>query len=302
MNIEYLRNFVKLAKYKSFSELARDIPISQSTLSHQISQLENYFGPVLINRSTKRFEITEAGTIFLDHAQRIIDLFEACVKEMSKFRDISYEDIVISASTTPGSHLLPGEIAEYRDKNPNINFSIMINNSRKSIENVVKNIADFAGIGSFLNYNKDDFDFIKIGEDQLKFICSPNHNLLKDTKGLVNFTDLVKFPFVWREKGSGMRNAFKEQFPDYKKLKKPLEMNDNDSIISAVSESNYISIMSEIMAKNAEKAGLIRILEIRDPPIVVKRDLHFIKPKGKELSKLKMDFWVYVKNKAKQRE
>ena len=200
MNIEYLRNFVKLAKYKSFSELARDIPISQSTLSHQISQLENYFGPVLINRSTKRFEITEAGTIFLDHAQRIIDLFEACVKEMSKFRDISYEDIVISASTTPGSHLLPGEIAEYRDKNPNINFSIMINNSRKSIENVVKNIADFAGIGSFLNYNKDDFDFIKIGEDQLKFICSPNHKLLKDTKGLVNFTDIVKFPFYGEKK------------------------------------------------------------------------------------------------------
>jgi DNA-binding transcriptional LysR family regulator len=256
----------------------------------------------LINRSTKKFEITEAGIIFLDHAQKIIDLFDACVKEMSKFRDISYEDIVISASTTPGSHLLPGEIAEYRDKNPNINFNIMINNSRKSIENVVKNIADFAGIGSFLNYNKDDFDFIKIGEDQLKFICSPNHKLLKDTKGLVNFTDIVKFPFVWREKGSGMRNAFNEQFPEYKKLKKPLEMNDNDSIISAVSESNYISIMSEIMAKNAEKAGLIRILEIRDSPIVVKRDLHFIKPKGKELSKLKMDFWVYVKNKAKQRE
>ncbi|MBY9020252.1 MAG: LysR family transcriptional regulator [Candidatus Lokiarchaeota archaeon] len=302
MNIEYLRNFVKLANYKSFSELAHDIPISQSTLSHQISQLENFFGPVLINRSTKKFEITEAGIIFLDHAKRIIDLFDSCVKEMSKFRDITYEDIVISTSTTPGSHLLPGEIAEYRDKNPNINFSIMINNSRKSIENVVKHIADFAGIGSFLNYNKENFDFIKIGEDQLKFICSPNHQLLKDTNGLVNFTDLVKFPFVWREKGSGMRNAFKEQFPEYKKLKKPLEMNDNDSIISAVSESNYISIMSEIMAKNAEKAGLIKILEIRDHEILVKRDLYFIKPKGKELSKLKMDFWVYVKNKAKQRE
>jgi len=36
MNIEYLRNFVKLTKYKSFSELVKDIPISQSTLSHQI--------------------------------------------------------------------------------------------------------------------------------------------------------------------------------------------------------------------------------------------------------------------------
>ncbi len=302
MYIDYLRNFVKLVNYKSFSELARDLPISQSTLSHQISQLEKDFGVVLINRSTKKFEITEAGTIFLDHAQKIIDLFDSCVKELSKFSDIHYEDIVISASTTPGSYILPGEIAEYRDRNPNVNFKIMINNSRKSIENIVKNLADFAGIGSFLNYRKDEFDYIKIGEDQLKFICSPNHNLLKNTNGLVNFTELVKYPFVWREKGSGMRSAFKKQFPDYKKLKIKLEMDDNDSIISAVSDSNYISIMSEIMANKAEKAGLVRTLELSDPPLKVRRELYFIKPKGKELSKLKEDFWEYIKKKAKNRE
>ncbi len=302
MYIEYLRNFVKLVNYKSFSELARDLSISQSTLSHQISQLEKDFGVVLINRSTKKFEITEAGTIFLDHAQKIIALFDSCVKELSKFSDIRYEDIVISASTTPGSYILPGEIAEYRDRNPNVNFKIMINNSRKSIENIVKNLADFAGIGSFLNYRKDEFDYIKIGEDQLKFICSPNHELLKDTNGLVNFSDLVKFPFVWREKGSGMRSAFKKQFPDYKKLKIKLEMDDNDSIISAVSDSNYITIMSEIMASKAEKAGLVKILELSNPPLKVRRDLYFIKPKGKELSKLKVDFWEYIKKKAKNRE
>jgi DNA-binding transcriptional LysR family regulator len=304
MNIEYLRNFVKLAKYKSFSELARDLPISQSTLSHQISQLEKYFfgddsNIFLIKRSTKKFEITEAGTIFLNHAQKIIDLFDACVKELSKFSDVSYEDIIISASTTPGSQILPRNIAEYRDKNPNVNFKVKINNSLKSIENIVKDLADFAGIGGFIKYSKDEFDFIKIGEDQLKFICSPNHKLLENTKGLVKFTDLVKYPFVWREKGSGMRNAFERQFPDYKRLKIKLEMNDNDSIISAVSESNYISIMSEMIANKAEKAGLIRTLDIIGYPIIVKRDLFFIKPKGKELSDMKKDFWEYVKNKAK---
>jgi DNA-binding transcriptional LysR family regulator len=288
--------------YKNFSELARDLPISQSTLSHQISQLEKDFGVILINRSTKKFEITEAGTIFLDHAQKIVDLFDSCVKELSRFSDIRYEDIVISTSTTPGSYILPGEIAEYRDQNPNVNFKIMINNSRKSIEKIVKNLADFAGIGSFLNYRKDEFDFIKIGKDQLKFICSPNHELLKNTSGLVNFSDLVKFPFVWREKGSGMRSAFKKQFPDYKKLKIKLEMDDNDSIISAVSDSNYISIMSEIMANKAEKAGLVRTLELIDHPLIVRRDLYFIKPKGKDLSKLKEDFWEYIKKKAKNRE
>jgi len=297
MKIEYLRNFIKLVNYKSFSELARDLQISQSTISHQISQLEKNFGVILINRSTKKFEITEAGNTLLDYSQKIIDLYDSCVIDLEEYGNVKLVEIVISASTTPGSHILPRNIAKFRDDNPNVNFKIKINNSLKSIENIVKNLADFAGVGSFLNYNKDNFEFIKIGEDQLKFICSPNHKLLENTKDLVNFADLVKFPFVWREKGSGMRNAFERQFPDYKKLKIKLEMNDNESIISAVSESKYISIMSEMMAINAEKAGLIKILEIKGFPQIVKRDLFFIKSKNKELSELKTSFWDYIKKK-----
>lgn len=297
MNIENLRNFIKLAHYKSFSELAHDLPIAQSTLSHQISQLEKAFGVILINRSTKKFEITEAGTILLDYAQKIINQFDACVKDLSKYSDTKFEDIIISASTTPGSYILPRDIAAFRDKNPNVNFKVKINNSLKSIENIVKGLADFAGIGSFINYSKDNFDIIKIGEDQLKFICSPNHKLLENGKNITKFTDLVKYPFVWREKGSGMRNAFEHQFPDYRKLNIKLEMNDNDSIISAVSESSYISIMSEMMAGNAEKAGLIKSLDIKGFTHIAKRELFFIKSKEKELSELKNSFWDYIKKK-----
>jgi DNA-binding transcriptional LysR family regulator len=297
MNIQNLRNFIKLAHYKSFSELAHDLPIAQSTLSHQISQLEKAFGVILINRSTKKFEITEAGTILLDYAQKIINQFDACVKDLSKYSDIKFEDIIISASTTPGSYILPRDIAAFRDKVPNVNFKVKINNSLKSIENIVKGLADFAGIGSFINYSKDNFDIIKIGEDQLKFICSPNHKLLENGKNIIKFTDLVKYPFVWREKGSGMRNAFEHQFPDYKKLNIKLEMNDNDSIISAVSESSYFSIMSEMMAGNAEKAGLIKSLDIKGFTHIAKRELFFIKSKEKELSELKNSFWDYIKKK-----
>jgi DNA-binding transcriptional LysR family regulator len=206
---------------------------------------------------------------------------------------------VISASTIPGSHILPRYIAKFRNKNPNVNFKVKISNSQKSIENVAKGLADFAGIGSFINYNENDFDSIKIGEDEFKFICSPNHELLEIGNNVINFTDLIKYPFVWREEGSGMRNVFKRQFPNYKRLKIKLEINDNDSIISAVSESNYISIMSEYMAGNAEKAGLIKILEIKGYPEIVRRPLYFIKLREKELSELKKDFWEYIKKNKK---
>ncbi|MFX1302551.1 MAG: LysR substrate-binding domain-containing protein [Promethearchaeota archaeon] len=298
MNIEYLRNFIKLTQFKSFSKLANELPISQSTLSHQISQLEKDFGGViLIDRTTKRFELTKAGKLLLKHAKQIIDLYDSCKLEIFKFKDQMEEDIIITASTIPGSHILPRFIADFRNKNPNVNFKILINNSQKSIENLKNQTADFAGIGSFMSYDKKDFDYIKIGEDEFKFICSPNHELLRNGN-TVNFNDLIKYPFVWREKGSGMRNTFRQQFPDYKKLDIELEINDNDSIISTVSESNYISIMSEMMVDKAESAGLIRSLKINNYPLIAKRPLYFIKLKEKQLSHLKKKFWNELKSKV----
>ena len=66
MKTQFLRNFIELTKQKSFSKLAKDLSISQSTLSHQISQLENELGVNLIERTTKTFKITEAGNSNID--------------------------------------------------------------------------------------------------------------------------------------------------------------------------------------------------------------------------------------------
>ncbi|UCD02425.1 MAG: LysR family transcriptional regulator [Promethearchaeota archaeon] len=297
MNIEYLRNFIRLTQYKSFSKLAQELPISQSTLSHQISQIEKDFGGVvLIDRTTKKFELTKAGNLLLEYAGRIIELYDNSKLEISKFRDQIEENIIISASTIPGSHILPRFIADFRNKNPNVNFKILINNSQKSIENLKNRMADFAGIGSFMNYDEKNFDYIKIGEDEFKFICSPNHELLRNGNS-VNFNDLIKYPFVWREKGSGMRNTFKQQFPKYKRLNIELEINDNDSIISTVSESNYISIMSEMMVDKAESAGLIKSLKLKNYPVIAKRPLYLVKLKDKQLTVLKKKFWLEIQSK-----
>ena len=188
MNIENLRNFIKLTQYRSFSELARHISLSQSTLSHQISQLEKEFGNViLIDRTTKKFELTEAGKILLDYAEQIVSLFDKCMEEISQYTEQQKEEIIISASTIPGSHILPKFITEFKEDNMNVQFKIMINNSKESIEHLKRNEANFAGIGSFMSYKESSFDVIKIGQDNFKFICSPNHNLLKDGSNKVHF-------------------------------------------------------------------------------------------------------------------
>lgn len=300
MNIRYIKNFIKLAKIKNFSDCANILSISQSTLSHQISQIEEDLGNIkLIDRTTKKFELTEAGNIFLSYATQIIELYTKCENVLKNYSKTIHESINISASTIPGSYILSKLIADYKTEYPNVNFKIQINNSQTSIDNVLKEDADFGGIGSFLDYNSNEFDFIIIGSEELKFICSSNHDLLKKQES-ISFAELVKYPFVIREKGSGIRDTFQQQFDNYTKFNVRLEMNDNDSIISLVSKSEYISIMSEMVADKSEKANLIKTLTIKEYPIIAKRDLYFIKHKLTTISNIKKNFWDFILQKSKE--
>ena len=291
MNLDFIRTFIKLTEVKNFSKLANDLDISQSTLSNRISQIEKFTGVKLIDRTTRTFNLTKEGTIFLDAATKIIDLIDSCAKELSEYSKDHQEEIIITASTLPGSHMLPKDIAHFREKNPTVDFKILINNSQNSLDLLKKMKADFAGIGSFMDYDKDDFDAIKIGEDRLVFICSTDNELIKDGITQVSFNALLLYPFISREEGSGTRNIIEQQFPSYKQLNQKLEMNDNDSIISAVSDSKYISILSETIAIKARNAGLIEIVQIKEFPIIAQREVFLLKLKDSELSKLKIQFW-----------
>ena len=115
MNIEYLRNYIKLTQYKNFSNLAKELPISQSTLSHQISQLEKDFGGVvLIDRTTKKFELTKAGKLILKHAKQIVDLYDSCKLEIFKFKDQKEHSIVYMKEAA--AMILDATAAHYFEK------------------------------------------------------------------------------------------------------------------------------------------------------------------------------------------
>ena len=119
--------------------------------------------------------------------------------------------------------------------------------------------------------------------------------MIKNGNAQVSFDDLLQFPFISREEGSGTRNLIEKRFSEYKQLDQKLEMNDNDSIISTVSDSNYLSIMSEIVIDKAESAGFIKTLIINDYPLIAKRSLFFVRLKDKDLSNLKEKFWDEIK-------
>ncbi|MFF7395083.1 LysR family transcriptional regulator [Achromobacter sp. NPDC008082] len=112
--------FVEVAKRKNFSHAAEALNIPTSTLSRRVSELERSVGMRLLNRSTRKIDLTEAGAIYFERCRHIVEeariahdqLLDMAVQPKGRLR--------ISLPTSLAQLFLPAVISEFREQHPDI--------------------------------------------------------------------------------------------------------------------------------------------------------------------------------------
>lgn len=98
MKLETLGEFITLVKSRSFSRAAKELFLSQPSLSTHISAMERELGFEVIDRSKNKLVLTPAGTMFLEYAQGIVNTYE---EARSRGLEISKEQPPIKMSSVP---------------------------------------------------------------------------------------------------------------------------------------------------------------------------------------------------------
>ena len=86
MELRHLKYFQIVANERSFTKAAEKLNMSQPPLSRQIKDLENELGVKLFIRKYKNLELTEQGELFLDYANRIIDLSLESIRQVRRVK------------------------------------------------------------------------------------------------------------------------------------------------------------------------------------------------------------------------
>lgn len=86
MNIDQLKYFCAICKYRSFSKAALEMHISQSSLSKQIAHLEKELDVLLFDRSKRQIVLTVYGENLLNDAQRIIDDYDSMINHLQQLK------------------------------------------------------------------------------------------------------------------------------------------------------------------------------------------------------------------------
>jgi DNA-binding transcriptional LysR family regulator len=293
MRFDYLKTFLTVAKTRNFSIAAKELNITQGGVSHHIAALQAYFDAELFKRGSNGVEFTDAGVILAETAEKILSEIENTKAQISTTKHKLAGIIKIEASTIPSEHILPSLVAEFQKQYPDAKFKIKAEDSVNSLLDLQAGDVDFAAVGTLKGY-REKLEAIELGTEELVLIVPLGHELA--SKKLVELPKILNYPYINREETSGTRKEIERIFEDAgiptSKLKTTMELASTESVVTAVSEGQGVSIISSIASKKAVAAGLVKALKING--VDSTRKLYMVRPK-RALLKVSEAFWEFCK-------
>lgn len=240
-----IRVFLTVAEKRNFSKAAKSLFLTQPAVSFQIQMLEQYYGTILFDRVNRNINLTAAGELLFKYAKTMSKLQAELEKEMQNLTGTIKGRLLIGASTTIGEYILPYLVGSFKKKYPDVDVSLVVANTEE-IEHGISDATLDVGLVEGPVKGKD-LVIDKFIDDELVLIVPVNHPWANSNK--ISISEVKKYPFISREKGSGTRQiietTLKKFAIDPEKLNIIMELGSTTAIKAAVSNGLGISIVSK---------------------------------------------------------
>ncbi|AUG51686.1 LysR family transcriptional regulator [Thalassospira marina] len=123
-NLDGMTVFARVVEEQSFSGASRKLGMSKSAVSKHVTKLEDSLGIRLLNRTTRRLSLTDAGSTFYQHCARVVEEIESAEHALTDLRGTPRGVLRISAPLTFGQRFLPNVIADFMELYPGLKVDI----------------------------------------------------------------------------------------------------------------------------------------------------------------------------------
>lgn len=192
MDIKKISYFVEIVNEKSFSKAAQNLFISQPMLSKAIRQLEEEFGAQLLDRSSKRFYVTDVGKLFYNQSIKVLNAYHELQHILDDAEQLVQGEVSISIPSVILTLYFPYFFSEIEKKYPKVRINLYEAGSYSVLENVLMGNVDMGVV--MMPVPTQDIDIYPILSDQCVLITGPDHPLAE--KPCVNIHELENENFI----------------------------------------------------------------------------------------------------------
>lgn len=242
MEIRQLRYFVKLAETLNFSTAAKELFITQSTLSHQILQLENELQQPLFLRNSHEVSLTEAGQTLLPLAKETLHSADNCLLRLEELKSLAGGELNIGV-TFSFATIMAEVVTAFLRKYPHVKVNVTQSTMAELMAQLENHELDFVLAFKPLVVNPK-IDSQILFHHRLAAVVSEHHALAG--RDSITLEELQRYDHVMSRRGTQARNVFDSAIAETGyQYRIKVEMNMVYLLFKLLRESSYVTVLSE---------------------------------------------------------
>ncbi len=285
VSLKQLRALSVVAETHSFTAAAHRLHTTQSALSASISQLEHTLGLKLIDRTTRRFGLTAAGTEFLPAVIRILGDLDTSINNLATLATLKRGTVTLACPPALAAALLPEPISSFRKQYPHVHIVLKDSASGPSLLKLKSGEVEIS-IGALPRADAD-FRVTPLVKDRLIALAPKNWPLPR--RSTITWRALGDYPIIAPSADSSTRDIIERTYE--KATGKPFSPVFETAYwltTAAMVESGIGVAVAPSHAITHLSTSNVRVLRLIQP--VVNRDINIILHSGRLLSPAALGF------------
>jgi DNA-binding transcriptional LysR family regulator len=296
VDIHHLRIFVSVFRNRSFSRASEELHLTQPTVSDHIKTLEEELDCRLFDRLGRTIVQTKEAEALYTHAVDLIEKIGLLSGVIGQIRKEVSGELVIGASTIPGTYLMPSIIAVFKEVHPSTSFQIVVSDSRDIVGKVLGHELLIGIVGAKLSNHQ--IQYVPFLQDELIAVASPA--LVKEDR--ITLQGLCKVPMVLREEGSGTRREVEKILEsrgvDPGSITVAGIFGSTDAVKQAVKAGLGVSIVSKFSVADELRFKILKEIKVKD--VEMKRNFYVITHRKRTLPVAYNAFLEHIRSEAKR--
>lgn len=285
--LHQLQVFLKVTQHKSVTKAADELFLTQPAVSIQLKNFQDQFDIPLTEVIGRKLFVTDFGNEIALAAENILNEVHAINYKTMAYKGKIFGKLKISIVST-AKYIMPYFLSDFMTINNQVELLLDVTNKSKVVESLEKNEVDF----SMVTVLPSNLQIEKLDLMQNKlFLIGNANNDFDDQEYDANIFENI--PLIYREKGSGTRFVM-EQFIAENNLPvhKKMELTTNEAVKQAVISGLGFSIMPIIGIKNELENGQLKIIKVKNFPVI--SSWYLIWQKNKKFSPLAQAYLDYL--------
>ncbi|ATO51489.1 LysR family transcriptional regulator [Brevibacillus laterosporus] len=256
MDIKQLHYFVTVSNQLSYSKAAQKLHISQPSLSNAIKNLEQEVGSPLLDRNTRKMELTDAGKILYKKSILLLSQMNMLKKEMEEVKLTGSGDLIIGIIESV-KHWIPKVIREYQDRFPSINIKLIEVLSGKAVKESLRKYETHLLITNQY-INEADIESFPLYDERLVLVLHRDHPLAQKRESIL-LKELEREPFIISTEGFQTREDILTAFTlEQMAPKIKFEIERFETALTLVRENLGITIIPENYLSEPMDASIVQ--------------------------------------------